>query len=431
MRPKRRMITLVLLILLTVPAVVFEANGQTTDRDKLGEFIQRNEELLQQAETLVRGTSSAKARVSLDAARQLHLASIKEFQGDRLTTSAQMAGRARNAILKAIQLAKRETKMEERALKAIEYAGRRNEYARNLFDEAGAQDNVPARKLIDESMNQLIRARRSMREHMFEVTVQSATASIDMSNRAIRLLKRDSVGPELVRREIARTDVLLDRIDERADRVDNPQLIRLIADAHELQARARANASEGRYILAFEETKRARTVARRIINRAGGSAEATVEAVARALELTDGLIERAYGLARENGNDVAVGKLDEAYRLQQNAHDAFEGGQYKPAHTLTRRAREIARNAIKSMNRTIDADSARRALERTDEIIARLRAALDSGAGETAAEIHDRAANRQTTAWNAFESGDLKKALANTKVARNLANRALRQLENG
>jgi len=117
--------------------------------------------------------------------------------------------------------------------------------------------------------------------------------------------------------------------------------------------------------------------------------------------------------------------------MQQNAHDAYSAGQHERAFSFTQRAREIARKTMRDTDRSINADSARRALERTDETIARLRAALDSSDGEVAVELHDRAANRQATAWDAFNSGDLKKALANTKVARNLANRALQQLKNG
>jgi hypothetical protein len=251
-----------------------------------------------------------------------------------------------------------------------------------------------------------------------------------MSNRAVRVLKRDTAGPELVRREITRTDRLLDRIDERAHTINSPELSRKIAEAHDLQNRARANATEGRYALAFENTKRARAIARQIINRAGGSTESMVEAVARALELTDGLIDQAYEIARESGNDRAVSQLDEARDMQRNARNAYDARQYDRAATLTQRAREIARDTMRSIDRSIDSDSARRALVRTDEIIARLRAALDNNGGTAAADLHQRAADRQTAAWEAFNSNNLKKALANTKVARNLANRALQQLEN-
>jgi hypothetical protein len=430
MRTKRRTINLILLILLAATVLVSRVHGQTDELEKLRNYIEQNQELLLEAEILVRGTNSAKARASLEAARRLHFASMKELEANRPLLSANAAKRARNAILKAIQLAKRETKLEERALKSIDYAQRRNEYARTLLDESASDEAVPAKKLIDESMEQLLRARANMREHMFEVAIQSANASIDMSNRAIRLLKRDTVGPELIRREIARTDLLLERVDELGDRSGNDDLTRIIGEAHDLQNRARASAADGRYVLAFENTKRARAIARRILNRAGGTTESTADAVARAIELTEGLVERAYEIARGNNDDRALRQLGEATRMQQNARDAYNAGQFERAFSFTQRARDIARNTMREADRPIDADSARRALERTDETIARLRAALNDNGG-TAAELHDRAANRQAIAWEAFNSGELKKALANTKVARNLATRALQQLNNG
>lgn len=420
-----------LLILLAATLAVSAARAQVTDDlDKIREYIQQNQQLLAEAESLVRGTNSAKARASLDAARQLHLASIREIEALRPVLSAQTAKQARNAILKAIQLAKRETKLEEHALNAIEHAQRRNEQARAVYDEAGGTDDVPAKKLIDESTDRILRARGSMREHMFEVAIQSANASTDMSNRAIRLLRRDDIGPEVVRREIARTDLLLERIDERADRSVNENIGRMITESHDLQNRARAEAAEGRYLLAFENTKRARTIARRIINQAGGSPGATAEGVARAIELTAGLIDRAYEIARENGDDRAVQRLDEATRLQRDASAAYDAGQLERAYSLTQRAREITRETMRGGDRPIDSGSVRTALERTDQVLERLRSALDTSADETAAGMYDRAAARQTASWEAFNAGDLKKALTNTKVARNLADNALQQLAN-
>lgn len=431
MRTKRRTIIPVLLILLAATVLVSGAYGQTDELEKLQEYIQQNGELLQEAEALVRGTNSAKARASLEAARQLHEASLRELAAARPVVSAHTAQQARNAILKAIQLAKRETRLEEQALKTIDHARRRNEMARTLFNEAAGADSEVVKKLIDESINQLMRAQASMREHMFEVAIQSANASIDMSNRAVQLLKRDAVGPELVRREIAHTDRLLDRIDERSHIIDNSDLSRMVAEAHDLQSRARSNAAQGRYLIAFENTKRARAIARQIVNRAGGSSESMAEALTRTLELTDGLVEQAHEIVRESGDDGAVARLDEARRMQQDAHGAFNAGQYDRASALTQRAREIARRTMRSLDRAIDAESAKRALVRTDETIARLRAAVDNNGGATASQLYERAARRQAKAWEAFNSNDLKKALANTKVARNLANRALQQVENG
>lgn len=430
MNTKRRAITMTVMILLAASAVVSSSHGQTADLDGLRDYLMKNEELLKEAESIVRGTNSTKARTSLDAARQLQRSAVQNFESARPVISAQLAKRAREAILKTIQLAKRDTKLEEQAQKTIEQASRRNEQARTWYDETSNRDNVPAKKLIDESINQLLRARTNMNQHMFEVAIQAAKASLDLSNRAIALLKRDSIGPDLVRREIARTDRILDRIDDRADRIAGTELAPFLEEAHRLQDRARMNAQQGRYIFAFEETKRARSIARRIINRSGATTGANEETVSRALELTDKLIERAYEIVRESGESRAQRRLDEASQLQQNARDAHRKGQYEPALTLTQRAREIARNTMRAMNKDIDVESVRNTLERTDQALANLRSALEGTDNEQASDLYARASDRQTAAWNALESGELKKALANTKVARNLAGTALRLLEN-
>lgn len=431
MKTRHRMVNLLVLLLIAVAACASLTKAQTASRELLAEYIQRNGELLAEAAVLVRGTNSAKARTSLDAASQLHEASRKDFENERFLSAAALAQRARDAIQKAVQLAKRETKLEENAHRAIERAGRRNEQARTYYDEDRTQNNIPAKKLIDESLNQLMRARDSVREHMFEVAIQSANASYDMASRAIVLLKRETVGPELVRREIARTDRLLERIDERAAGSDLPGLDRLIDDAYLFQNRARADATEGRYILAFEHTKRAREIARRIINRAGSDAAPGPDTVTKTLDLTDTLLERAFEIARENGDDDAVRQLEEARQMQEDARDLFRKGQMDGAVTLSHRARDMARQTARSMHRDIDDTSARRALERTDAVLARLRDALDDAQTGTAADLFARASKRQREAWSAFDSGDFRKALANTKVARNLATNALRRLENG
>ena len=180
MNKKRRKINLLLLILMLTTVVVSKSYGQTTNLTSLREYLERNEELLMEAETLVRTTNSTKARTTLQAARQLQEAAKKNFVADQMVQAAKLARLAREAILKSIQLAKREAKMEAQAQKAIEYAGRRNEQARTLFDESGQRDNALVRKLIDESINQLLRARTNMRQHMFEVAFQSANASVDL-----------------------------------------------------------------------------------------------------------------------------------------------------------------------------------------------------------------------------------------------------------
>ena len=89
---------------------------------------------------------------------------------------------------------------------------------------------------------------------------------------------------------------------------------------------------------------------------------------------------------------------------------------------------EIVKKAMRAIDKPIDVDRVKQALEQTDQILARTRSALTDVEDTDAEALFRRAASRQATAWDAFESGQLKRALANSKIARNLAKKALRQL---
>ncbi len=101
-----------------------QAQGQTADDvANLREFIAQNAELLMKARELVRETSSAKARASLEVATRLHKESVL-YLDRNLARAAQLAKQAREAILQTIALAKREATLAERAHNAIERAVR-------------------------------------------------------------------------------------------------------------------------------------------------------------------------------------------------------------------------------------------------------------------------------------------------------------------
>lgn len=417
----------------TLLIAVFSASGlraQITDVTDLRQQIERNEELLSEAERLVRSTNSAKARTSLETAIALHKLSLNQV-ADRPRLAALTATKAREAILRTIAIAKREAKLEDNAQREIERAGGRLERAKNLLDERSGPGDQPAQKLVEESSQQLRRAGDSMREHMFEVALRLAGASIDLSNRAIQMLKRDAVLPEKVTRELARTDRLLDRADESEDGSAGQQVSRELRDAHDLQDRARRSAVEGKHRFALEQTQRARSLVRRVLKNTSESPEAKEKDVGGAVSLTDRLLEQAFEVARELREERAIDGLREAERLQARAKRELEGEQYGSALASTHRAREVIKIVMRDVEKPVNPGQVRTALERTDESLAQARAAIQ-GKGDASAEaLLQRAFSRQVSAWDAFESGEPKKALANTKIARNLAKKALRRFDDG
>jgi len=420
-----------------VPVVVWVATvapstpAQTGKATDLQQAIARNEELLQQARVVVRESNSAKARAALEAAAKIHELSKSLLQSDaRAAVVARVVQRAREAILSALNIARRETRSEESALRAMERAGERLHKARNVLAEYGSRDVLPARRLVEEAHAQLQRARDNMQEHLFSVSLQLARASFDMSSRAIQMLRRNAMRPDDVIREIERTDELLSRLIERAgDHPEHGAIRDAAAQAMNLQHRAHDSAGSGKYRIALEQTRRARMLALRIGRRMGTNGVSNAgDRVQRALEVTRTMIHAALASAKKQGDHKAVHKLGDAARLLQEANDRFRNGDLRAATRLNERARDLARRALTGADNNLSVDAVTRVLVATDAVIAQARDKIGDADGSNA-RLLERAQRHQKTAHNALDAGRLRRALTETKIARTLAARSLRESE--
>jgi tetratricopeptide (TPR) repeat protein len=400
------------------------ARAQTVDAANVREFIERNAELLDVAATLVAETNSTKARGSLETARSLHVQSVKLLEESRPALAARVALRTREVIQQTIAIAKREARLEEQAMKAIERAAIRLEQARTAFEDAGSGD-AAARRLILEANDNLRRAREQLQQHTFEVSLNLAESSASLSLRALRLLRRELVDADEVQDEIERTEQVLERLADVRPTLP-PTLVNLSNRAIELQAQARAGVVTGDVALARERTLAARSLALRALRVASGG-EASAENVQRAVAITDDILERARELAPETGDRNVVARIAEASRAQELARHSLEQSEFETALRQTMRARAMIRDALGSGG-SVDVGAVETALARTDELLGRLQNAVESHDDARAGDVLRRARAHQEEARHAFADRDPRRALALTKVANNLAREGLRLL---
>ncbi|MDH3197234.1 MAG: hypothetical protein OEO21_03250 [Candidatus Krumholzibacteria bacterium] len=418
-----------ILLVATLWVASAPARAQHGDLFDLNEAVARNEQLLAQATDLVVQTNSAKARTSLEAARTLHARSKELVSGgSNMQMAARVTAQARQAILNTISLAKREARLEEQAIKAMELAAARLLQARAAWEEAGSPEDARARKLLEEAHEQLQRARGSMHEHMFGVALQLAQSSAELSGRAIQMLKRASIGPDDVFAEIERTDAILERVAGRLGADRRGFTGRALDDARDLQNRARHNARNDSYRVALEQTRRARDLALRAMKSAAGTALPEVDEIGRAIAFTEDLLAQARDLAGADAPARVRQQLEEAAQLQEMARNRLAAGEPRAAREATLHARETLKRALRGLDRPIDAEIVRGALARTDEVLGRLESRLAGTAQGAAAALFERAQARQEGAWGAYENGEMQRALALTRVARNLAARAMKEL---
>jgi hypothetical protein len=419
----RRFILLLLAATFAVAPPI--ARAQTVDAVRVREFIEQNAELLDAATALVQETNSTKARGSLETARALHKQSVTLLEQDAAGLAARVAFRAREVIQQTIALAKREARIEEQALKAIERAAFRLEQARTAFEDAGSGDPA-ARRLIMEASDNLRRAREQLQQHTFEVSLKLAESSASLSLRALRLLRRDAAGAGDVQDELERTEQVLERLaDVRATLP--PAMLNLADRGVELQRHARISAEDGDVAVAREQTLAARNLALRALRAAGGG-EAAAENVQLAVATTDEIVERARELGGETGDPAVVRRIEEASRVQANARRALEASEFEAALRQTMHARGIVREALGGAGERVDPAAVESAMARTDEVIERLQDMLDAHDDTDARSMLQRARARQEEARRALQDGDARRALALTKVANHLAREGLRRL---
>lgn len=133
------------------------------------------------------------------------------------------------------------------------------------------------------------------------------------------------------------------------------------------------------------------------------------------LEHTSELIERAKEAVRSSGNPVSRLALEQAIKLQHMAWDAFRMGTeigYKEAAGLTRRARELASQAIASARQAEEGEEVvLRKLERAKALMERVHEAISGQAYPRLRELFEAARASLHRAWEFYRDHRYRPAL--------------------
>ncbi|GEM_PF-2214667 len=422
--------------------LITAASGQTTARDQVKNEITRNEELLHDAHRLVSETNSVKARALLktsitiqNQAKQMFMMAQDNIMSGKMDIgrlqmmkARDLAFAARQSILRTLALAKKETMTEAACIKTIERAQHRLEKANDLMREEGGRESMAVGKFVDESAAQLERSKNNLREHMYESALRLARLSESLSLKAIKILKREIRADDEVARALEKTDRVLEIIEERGLRDSRNQIKRLYDQAVSLQTKARSDLERGRLRMALELTRKSRKAALHALKLL--SNEAGDLNVEQALLLTNDLLERAKEIASQDSRSRLSDAIETAEDLQTRAEKDFDSKRLKNALRLTRRARQIVKQALESMQRPLRTADVEAALKNTDSFLERVRMSDNLRDESTAMELLHKAEQYEKTAWEDFTSSSLRSALAHTKLARNLAKKALELLSN-
>ena len=241
--------------------------------------------------------------------------------------------------------------------------------------------------------------------------------------------RAQGVAVERVREAIEETDRRISLAEEVVSTADDAPARGELALARDLQGRARTAAGSGRLPLGGLLTARARGHADRAVALVRGLPPD--DRLRDQLDRTGELLDRAGPRIRECGDERARELLRVALEMQGRAVNAEGAGRLLGALQLTMGARERGLRALRrcGMEENVQ-EVAERALGRTDEVLVRVRALLESGAGAGAASPMARAALARAAALQGdasrrFRDGRCEASLQLTLAARRLAHRTL------
>jgi hypothetical protein len=159
-------------------------------------------------------------------------------------------------------------------------------------------------------------------------------------------LVRGLPDPDRVLAQLERTGDMLDRTKEHTEECDNERARAVLRAAFDMQARAQAAATEGRYLAALQLTMSARERALRAL-RLCNQEDNLHDAAERALSRTDEILSHAKDTVADRTGDAARQALDRAVASQNEAWVQFRAEHDEASLNLTQLARTSARRALR------------------------------------------------------------------------------------
>lgn len=268
------------------------------------------------------------------------------------------------------------------------------------------------------------RAWEAYRGERYGMSRKLTFAAREQAMKAIGAVQVSDYNSATVGRQIERTDDVLKRARDKAGRTGSQKAVSLLESAIKTQIEAKEFFRGNRLRIALKATLKARESAARAVDVAG-SDRYNAYLVERELHRTDELIAKAVEMAEELGSNGPIhGILENAREMQSQAYLSFRSDNMRAAMNKTSRARDIARKALKRMERDFQPERIERFLHHNDRLISGVSEVLSEVPNADAERLLEIAIEHQETASAAFSRGDLQTAIVEAKAARELVNKA-------
>jgi hypothetical protein len=299
----------------------------------------------------------------------------------------------------------------ERTDRVLEEAGR-------IVRDAGSQPR--AVELLDLATHSQQIAWENFRAGRPRLALDQTRQARELARRAIGLVARPGNGEERARQALERAQHALERARECAGQPPSVAAARLLDIASTRFEQAQAALQEQKYLLTVDLCQQVQRVLEDVC---GGIGAAQVE---RLIETVDQLFERVAPEIAACPDPHASTLRDRAGELLQRAHELMASKNWQLAERAAREARELLLRALRACEQPPDLEVVDRALEATAADLERLTPHIRDAGPQAAVTLLETATEHLMRARDLRRDQQLRQALAETRVARNLAWRAAR-----
>ncbi len=397
------------------------ASQGMVDIDTAKSQVERTDDIISEAKSIIEESRSQKARLSLDEAIKIQNRARNFLTANNSGFAYRYTMEARKEAWHAVGLARDEARLEEKTRRLDEKTGEMLAGLRSGMIDGGIKD-ARLTRLIEESMMLLEKSRINAQQLRNQLAFKLVENARKLANQAQERFRKVRNEKETCERRMMLVEKLLGRAGERISAEGaktNENQLRL---AERTMEQAKNNFASGRYRSALVSLEKCEKILRNLTRRISGEDSAEP---ARIIDEALALRERAWEMIGDKGagQSPAMGFMERADRLLERSRLALRDGRKREALEFANQARRLMRQAIETgevKDPAARAESEIRAVGNIAESVTGMLAECDD---EGAGNLYERAAGHLAAARKNFESNDYQRAYAEARIARNLFNR--------
>ncbi|MBZ0267207.1 hypothetical protein K8I85_03565, partial [bacterium] len=212
------------------------ATAQTGAGDRVASALRQTDAAIERAQRVVADTDSQRAHELVDMAVRLQTNAWQQYRDGNAASAARLTVEARTLAARAVGLARDDASLQNRARHETEKAHRALARAREMIDGGGEPQAI---RLLEQAGGMIERAQVNYGEQRYQAALRLSVSAQQLIRQAVGMLGNGPADTgSRVRRELERTDHLIERAEPIVTESGSLEALRMFEHGRDLQSRA-------------------------------------------------------------------------------------------------------------------------------------------------------------------------------------------------